>query len=238
LVGLSLHYGSLESRGDLYVWLNLILATPASLTTSYFSYVFIAYSALASCSIGFRERALPRYVIPAAAFVISLCTLLPVSQGALGAIWKPGPWSRCLVAPCTLMLIFVFCANWSAAERARRFFQICFLSLVVSASLPAKDRWNGIKSYYELEVSFIRAHPDRLVASRIPVGWYLEPLFQLTGEARSNFIPLGEIGSDNATTKMRSYGAVWRFNREMGEFRCDQELFAQSVERAVPPNCA
>jgi hypothetical protein len=155
----------------------------------------------------------------------SLVVIYPVAYPVYHFGHEHGTWTRVLHLLGSGLLLaggFFFCHLQRQYVRA----SIALLTVVVLAcgAVVTRNEWERLMLQAEREGKFYVAHPDRLIYSEVPAGFYLDGLRLLYDVPVRHHI-LASERTQPPKSEIERHQTIWRVVN--GKFEQDHQLFAE-----------
>jgi hypothetical protein len=212
-------------------YLQLLSRMPYSMAGNFGGYLLIAVICIAFVA-SYRHRAIPLFTIAGGLFLLAaeLAVIYPISFPINQDWLQRGTWDRGLFVLTTTLLIMggYLIARMQFNKRNVFIAGLAFLVLVPGA-VRAKQSWHQAMLRYKQEGKFYLEHPDRLLYSELPAGWFFHGLVALYDIPNRHDIPVAKR-NQISRKELEPYPTIWRFTD--GKFVPDPALYAELVKIA------
>ena len=215
-------------------YLHYLVRLPSVLAGNFGGHALVVFFAGMLIAFGRRQKKLGR--ILAYAFLLlasSLVVIYPVAYPVYHFGHEHGTWLRAL----HLLGSGLFLAGGIFFCHLQRRYVRISIALVTAAVLVCgavvtRNAWERLMLQAEREGKFYLAHPDRLIYSEVPAGFYLGGL-QLLYDVPVRHYILSSERTQPPKSELERHQTIWRAVN--GKFEQDPELFAELQRNASKP---
>jgi len=228
MVGFTARYGPMLSPSG---FVEFISRLPYILFGNAGGYALLAL-ALAPLILMYRRGELkPRIVLFTLVVIASALAVIYPGAFALNRDWlEPYTWIRIVLLLHTGLLVGAGYLISRVRMPALSYIAAAVAILVAAAGgSVTQKKWEILLKRYEAEGKYYLEHPDRLLYSEVPAGWYLDGIQMLYAIPVRHHIIVGEEGGPVAEL-LAGHRAIWRYSD--GKFVEDPELFEQLSAKA------
>jgi hypothetical protein len=212
-------------------YLKFLGRMPYIMAGNFGGYLLVAVTCVAFIA-SYRHRAIPLFPIVGGLLLLAaeLAVIYPISFPINQDWLQRGTWDRGLLVLSTTLLIMggyliarMRFAKWNIFVAG-----LAFLVLFPGA-VRSTQSWHQAMLRYKQEGKFYLEHPDRLLYSELPAGWFFHGLVALYDIPNRHDI-LAAKRNQISRKELEPYSTIWRFTD--GKFVPDPALYAELVKIA------
>lgn len=212
-------------------YLKLLGRMPYIMAGNFGGYLLIAAVGVAFVA-SYRHRSIPLFPIAGGLFLLAaeLAVIYPISFPINQDWLQRGTWDRGLFGLGTTLLIIggYLIIRIPFTRKSAVAAGLAFLVLVPGA-VRSRQSWHQSMMRYKQEGKFYLEHPDRLLYSELPAGWYFHGLVALYDIPNRHDIPVVKR-NQISRKEIEPYPTIWRFTG--GKFVADPTLYAELLKTA------
>jgi hypothetical protein len=215
-------------------YLHYLSRLPSVLAGNYGGHALVALFAGMLIVFGRSQKKLGR--ILAYAFLLlasALVVIYPVAYPVYHFGHEHGTWLRALHLLSSGLLLaggVFFCHLQHRYVRVS--IALLTAAVLVCGAVATRNEWERLMLHAEREGKFYLAHPDRLIYSEVPAGFYLGGLELLYDVPVRHYI-LSSERNHPPRNELERHQTIWRMVN--GKFQPDPQLFAELQTNTSPP---